>query len=109
MKGDVLYTSRAPVPYCKPGTFSPALGAMRVGGIPEVVRPGMTGYLAEPENAKDFSDGIVQLLEDNALRGLMKQQCREIALKEYPFELQLQRYIALYRRILEENGKGKSV
>jgi len=33
MKGDVLYTSRAPVPYCKPGKFSPALGAMRVGGI----------------------------------------------------------------------------
>ena len=33
MKGDVLYTSRAPVPYCKPGAFSPALGAMRVGGI----------------------------------------------------------------------------
>ena len=33
MKGDVLYTSRAPVPYCKPDKFSPALGAMRVGGI----------------------------------------------------------------------------
>lgn len=31
MKGDILYTSRAPVPYCK--TFSPDLGAMRVGGI----------------------------------------------------------------------------
>jgi 3-deoxy-manno-octulosonate cytidylyltransferase (CMP-KDO synthetase) len=30
-KGDVLYTSRAPVPYCK--AFSPELGAMRVGGI----------------------------------------------------------------------------
>ncbi len=33
LKGDVLYTSRAPVPYCKPGRFSPALGAKRVGGI----------------------------------------------------------------------------
>jgi 3-deoxy-manno-octulosonate cytidylyltransferase (CMP-KDO synthetase) len=31
LKGDVLYTSRSPVPYCK--TFSPDLGAMRVGGI----------------------------------------------------------------------------
>ena len=30
-KGDVLYTSRAPIPYCK--KFSPELGAMRVGGI----------------------------------------------------------------------------
>lgn len=29
--GDVLYTSRAPIPYCK--TFSPELGARRIGGI----------------------------------------------------------------------------
>lgn len=31
IKGDVLYTSRSPVPYCK--EFSPELGAKRVGGI----------------------------------------------------------------------------
>ena len=31
LKGNVLYTSRQPVPYCE--KFSPELGAMRVGGI----------------------------------------------------------------------------
>lgn len=31
MKGDVQYTSRAPVPYCK--TFSPEIGAKRIYGI----------------------------------------------------------------------------
>lgn len=31
LKGDVLYTSRAPIPYCK--RFTPDLGAKRVGGI----------------------------------------------------------------------------
>lgn len=31
LKGQVLYTSRAPIPYCK--TFSAELGARRVGGI----------------------------------------------------------------------------
>lgn len=31
LKGNVLYTSRQPVPHCK--KFSPDLGAMRVGGI----------------------------------------------------------------------------
>ena len=31
LKGDVLYTSRAPIPYAK--TFSPQLDAKRVGGI----------------------------------------------------------------------------
>jgi len=31
IKGDVLYTSRSPIPYCK--TFSADIGAKRVGGI----------------------------------------------------------------------------
>lgn len=33
LRGNVLYTSRAPVPYCKPGAFSAALGAKRIYGI----------------------------------------------------------------------------
>lgn len=33
LAGTVLYTSRAPIPYCKPDTFSPALGAKRIYGI----------------------------------------------------------------------------
>ena len=33
LAGNVLYTSRAPVPYCKPGAFSPAFGARRIYGI----------------------------------------------------------------------------
>lgn len=33
LDGRVLYTSRAPIPYCKPGEFSPELGARRIYGI----------------------------------------------------------------------------
>ena len=33
MDGRVLYTSRRPLPYCKPGTFSADLGALRIFGI----------------------------------------------------------------------------
>lgn len=75
--------------------------SFRVGGVPDLVRPGITGYLAEPENAKDLCDGIIQLLEDESLRNYMSQQCRVIALREYPLELQVQRHIDLYRQILQ--------
>ena len=34
----------------------------------------------------------------------MSQQCRAIALAEYPLELQSQRYIQLYRQVLGNNG-----
>jgi len=75
--------------------------SFKIGGVPDLVRPGITGYLAEPEDAKDFCNGIVQLLEDQNLRDRMSQQCRAIALKEYPLELQVQRYIELYRQVLQ--------
>ncbi len=69
--------------------------AFEVGGIPDLVRPNVTGYLAEPGNAKDLCDGIVELLEDNALRHDMGRRGREIAVKEFSIDLQVQRYIDL--------------
>jgi len=54
--------------------------SFKFGGVPDLVRPGITGYLATPEDVKDFCNGIVQLLEDQSLRDRMGQQCRAIAL-----------------------------
>jgi len=80
------------------GTPAVAFG---VGGVLDLVRPGITGYLAEPENAQDLRNGIVQLLEDEPLRNTMGQQGREIVLKEYTLELCVQRYVELYRQLLQ--------
>ena len=74
--------------------------SFKIGGVPDLVRPGITGYLASPENANDFCNGIVQLLEDQNLRNSMSQNCRAIAVKEYPLEGQTQKYIDLYNKIL---------
>jgi glycosyltransferase involved in cell wall biosynthesis len=71
--------------------------SFRVGGVSDPIRTGVTGCLAEPDNAEDLSNSIVQLLEDERLCHNMSKWCREIALKEYSSELQAQRYIDLYR------------
>ncbi|AIE74130.1 MULTISPECIES: glycosyltransferase family 4 protein [unclassified Synechocystis] len=71
-----------------------------VGGVPDLVRPGITGELAQPENPQDFARKIVELLEDNKKRAKLGQNCRHIAETEYPIELQAQRYIQLYQQIL---------
>lgn len=76
--------------------------SFKVGGVPDLVRPGITGYLAAPEDTNDFCNGIVQLLEDEAVRNLMSQNCREITLTEYSLELQAQRYIELYRQVVKK-------
>jgi glycosyltransferase involved in cell wall biosynthesis len=76
--------------------------SFNVGGVPDIVRPGVTGYLARPEDANDFCSGIIQLLEDEALRKQMGQNCRGIVLEEYSLELQAKRYIELYHKVLEK-------
>lgn len=75
-----------------------------VGGVPDLVRPNVTGYLAQPEDTQDLSKGITQLLEDKNLRQQMSQNCRAIALQEYSLEIQAKRYIHLYHQVLQKNS-----
>lgn len=77
------------------------MASFKVGGVPDLVRPGITGYLAEAENPQDLCKGIVELLEDEALQVYMGKNCREIAVQEYPPELQAKRYINLYQKVLD--------
>ena len=76
--------------------------SFKIGGVPDLVRPDVTGYLATPEDGADLCNGIVQLLEDQPLRKQMAVHCREIALTEYPLNLQAQRYLNLYHQVLEQ-------
>jgi len=72
-------------------------------GVPELVRPGVTGYLAEPENADSFLQKILQLLEEDTIREKMKKNCREIALNEYKLDISAKKYIELFSSILKQN------
>lgn len=73
-----------------------------VGGVPDLVRPGKTGYLAKPEDSNDFAQGIIELLEDSSLREYMREQCRQVACTEYSLSLQAQRYIEIYENIRKD-------
>jgi glycosyltransferase involved in cell wall biosynthesis len=77
--------------------------SFNVSGIPDLVRPGVTGYLAEAENVADFRDGIVQLLEDKAARQTLGQQGRAMVVNEYNLNVQVQRYIELYGQLLSKD------
>lgn len=76
--------------------------SFNIGGVSDLVQPGITGYLAQPENINQFCRGIVELLTDNAARQQMRENCRDISLKEYTLELQAKRYKQLYQQVLNE-------
>ena len=75
--------------------------SFNIGGVCDLVRPDITGYLAKPEDTDDFSRGIVQLSEDKLLRERLSQNCRKIALEEYSLEKQAQKYTDIYSQILQ--------
>lgn len=60
----------------------PVIGS-RIGGIPEMVRDGETGLLAEPGSVEGLSAAIDQLWNDRKLCGDMGRAAREMAEREY--------------------------
>ncbi|MBP0016333.1 MAG: glycosyltransferase family 4 protein [Cyanobacteria bacterium SBLK] len=77
--------------------------AFRVGGIPDIVRPEMTGYLAVPEDTREFTEAIVNLLQDTQKYKKLSLQCRQLVVREFSLDLQTQRYLELYQQILAQN------
>lgn len=51
--------------------------ATRVGGLPEIVQHGRTGWLVSPRDIEDLAARIAQLLRDGALRRRMGAAARE--------------------------------
>ena len=80
---------------------TPVIGSA-VGGIPDIVRPGVTGYLVPPRDARALGAVIAELLENPARRAEMSANCRRIAGEEYSLEVQARRYAQLYEKVLAD-------
>jgi glycosyltransferase involved in cell wall biosynthesis len=70
-----------------------------VGGIPEVVRDGVTGLLVPPLDPSALADRILRLLEDPALRETLGRQAREHLVREHSLPRMCERLEALYQQI----------
>ncbi len=79
---------------------TPVVG-FSVGGIPEMVRSGVTGLLAPPGDERALAGAISHLLENDATRAEMSANCRRIATEEYSLEIQANRYIELYEDLIK--------
>ncbi len=70
--------------------------AFRTGGVPEIVRPGVTGFLAD-----EISSGALAAVLGNALNytGDLRVSCRTVAETEYSDSLQAERYVKLFSEL----------
>ena len=74
--------------------------ASRVGGVPEVVTDGETGYLSEVGDVDKMSEDAARLVLDEELRREMGRRARESALSRYSTDLIIPQYIKFYERVL---------
>jgi glycosyltransferase involved in cell wall biosynthesis len=73
--------------------------AFETGGVPEMVRPGVSGFLAPRGDGAKLKDAIVRLLDDMGLRAEMGANCRKIAMAEYDLAIQAKRYLEIYEEL----------
>jgi glycosyltransferase involved in cell wall biosynthesis len=74
--------------------------AFDVGGVPEMITHLHTGYLARYKDAIDLAAGILEILDNDALRARMRQSCRAAAIAGHDLENQAFRYVELYGRAI---------
>lgn len=79
----------------------PMVGA-RIGGIPDLVMDGETGYLVTPRSAADLATKVVKLLRSPDERESMSERLRERA-KRYTREANVDQVEAIYDRLIRRD------
>lgn len=78
--------------------------ATDVGGTPEVVQDGQTGFLVPPGEYEALAISICKLLEDPDLRCRMGKEGKERVAKNFSIEQMTQQFEQLYEQLLVEKG-----
>jgi glycosyltransferase involved in cell wall biosynthesis len=82
--------------------------ATAVGGTPEVVTEGRSGYLVRPGDPVALAERVVQLLHSSELRKAMGQRGRERVRREFTFAAQSEQYQQLFEKLLSGSHSGRA-
>ena len=82
--------------------------ANRVGGVPDVVRDGVDGYLVEAGDVEGAAERLEQLAGDPGLRGQLGASGRARVLERYSVSRLVDDVDRLYRSLLAKKGVSKT-
>jgi len=77
------------------------LVATRVGGLPELVRPGETGLLVDEKDAEALAEAITTLARDPGMRARMGSAGRALIRDSMTWDKVAERFEAVYQRVLD--------
>jgi glycosyltransferase involved in cell wall biosynthesis len=79
--------------------------ASNVGGIPEVVKDGVTGILVRPGDPEALADAIIKLASSVELRNKMGQAGRKFVRDNFLWDNCLNQMVDLYKKLILERGE----
>jgi glycosyltransferase involved in cell wall biosynthesis len=79
--------------------------ASRLGGLPEVVEHGVTGFLVEPGDVVELRGRLAQVLGDRRLAERLGQNARERFLERFTWEACADRCLAAYSELLSTRAR----
>jgi starch synthase len=73
--------------------------ASRLGGLPEVIEHGVTGFLVEPGNVGELRARLAEILGDRRLAARLGRNARERVLEAFTWDACAERCLAVYSEL----------
>jgi len=80
--------------------------ATMAGGIPEVIKNGVTGKLVPTRDPRALADGIADILINSGEGYRMAEQGKSLVREKFSIDAMVSKNIEVYRRILPQGGTG---
>ncbi|MGI0483690.1 glycosyltransferase family 4 protein [Geminocystis sp. CENA526] len=71
--------------------------AFKIGGMPDMIEHQVNGYLAQPFEIGDLTQGISWILKENQNYHKLSENARKTVEEKFTLKLQARRYLELYR------------
>ena len=85
----------------------------RSGGIPELIRDGITGVLVDRADTHQLADALTRILTDNEARSRMGPSGWRHVAKLFSWDAVSKSYVSLYERLIDKtqshNGSAHKV
>jgi glycosyltransferase involved in cell wall biosynthesis len=81
----------------------PVIGS-NVGGLPESIRQGRTGFLVPPRQPDALAEAVLRMADKPSLRARMAEEARRVVSENFRREQMVEETVSVYRRLLAGNG-----
>ena len=98
-----LWQEASPLAVLEAMSFQLPVVASNIGGLPETVEEGHTGYLTTPGNSEDLTKALVRLIVDAGLRERLGQNGYERICARHRIERVAERYVELFLNTRSSN------